>query len=139
MEHIFRRRHKEWERVHYHNVLTGESWTFSEDGKKMDTNVRLCDLPDNLYHPIEPYTGINDCKRNDQYPEGQMIFKNDIIVLTDECGTQTWGSVEWFGDEGYPAFDVYPRIDCDSNGISHYTAVGEIEVVGVAVIGSVEE
>ena len=79
--YIFRRRHKEWERIHYHNVSTGDSWTFSEDGKKMDTNVRLCDLPDDLYHPIEPYTGINDSKRNEQYPEGQMIFKGDIVLM----------------------------------------------------------
>jgi hypothetical protein len=138
MEHIFRRRHKAGDEICYFNITTGRAWAVDKKGYTCPSSLKPHNLSDDLYHPIEPWTGINDSKRTEQYPEGQMIFKNDQIVVTDECGTQTWGSVEWFSDEGYPAFDVYPRIDCDSNGLSHYTAVGEIEVVGVAVIGNVD-
>lgn len=30
---------------------------------------------------VEPYTGLKDCKRTEEYPDGQEIYKGDIVVF----------------------------------------------------------
>lgn len=32
---------------------------------------------------VGQYTGLRDCKRTKEYPEGQMIFEGDIVVSTN--------------------------------------------------------
>lgn len=44
--------------------------------------VRFADTMIN--YPVDPetvgqYTGLRDCKRTEEYPEGQMIFEGDIV------------------------------------------------------------
>lgn len=40
--------------------------------------------------------------------------------------------VVYHGGRGYPAFDIEPPLDCDSNGLSHLIATGRIIVIGNA-------
>jgi uncharacterized phage protein (TIGR01671 family) len=35
---------------------------------------------------VGQYTGLRDCKRTEEYPEGQMIFEGDIVV-TNKFGS----------------------------------------------------
>ena len=32
---------------------------------------------------VGQYTGLRDCKRTAEYPEGQMIFEGDIVTIPD--------------------------------------------------------
>ncbi len=56
------------------------------------------------------------------------IYEGDIVKC-EENGEERVYKVGFIGD-GYPAFDLVPHVDCDSNGISHYNAAGTIEVIG---------
>lgn len=64
-------------------------------GKIVITNVRV----DYEKYEVDPetvgrYTGIRDCKRTEEYPDGQMIFEGDIVVcdrhISDEFDKKTF-------------------------------------------------
>ncbi len=78
--------------------------------------------------PVDPktvgqYTGIKI--------GGQKLFEHDVIRYR-ETSLDDWryGVVVWCGDRDYPAFDVEPWIDCDSNGLSYIVAECEAEIIG---------
>ena len=87
MEHIFRRRHKEGKRIFYHNYSSKDDcigrakwYEYIDYTGKLKRSDNACytdlaSLPDTDYHPIEPYTGIND-------KNGKMIFVGDIADVT---------------------------------------------------------
>ena len=68
--------------------------------------------------------GINS-NNNIEIMEGHIVVIEDI----DEFSSSTH-YIKYYGDNDYPAFDFYPPIDCESNGISHYKATGIINVIG---------
>lgn len=73
---------------------------------------------------LEQYIEIKD--KNDK-----KIFAGDIVKVWYEGEEEKQHyEIKYHAYEDYPAFDLVPWIDCDSNAISHYMAVGEIEVIG---------
>jgi len=63
--------------------------------------------------------------------EGDRIFMGDIIRYRESM-LDNWniGVVSYHADKGYPAFDVVPEVDCDSNGLSYIKACCDIEIMG---------
>ena len=57
------------------------------------------DVPDLENIVLEQYTGIKDI-------DGSPIFEGDIIKVTADDGSSYMAPIVWYGDEGYPAFDL---------------------------------
>ena len=65
---------------------------------------------------------------------GKEIYDGDIVRAYESTGDEynTVHQIRYFADSSdYPAFDIFPTIDTDCNGISYLVAgEGEIEVIG---------
>jgi len=77
---------------------------------------------------------VNECYINLQDTNGKDIYENDVVKCTDEFGKETIHSIKYFSDDGYPAHDLWPHSEVESNGISHFLShLGcSIEIIGNA-------
>jgi hypothetical protein len=76
----------------------------------------------------ERQSWIRSCRRPGEW-KGRKIYEGDRVVISEDGETSTH-EIVWCGESGYPAFDLKPSLDTDSNGLSHILATGEIEIIG---------
>lgn len=70
-------------------------------------------------------TGITDS-------EGKLIWEGDILFINqpDQIIKTSYYQVEWWGCDGYPAFDISPLIADDCNSLQYALIEFNVKVVG---------
>ena len=105
-------------------------WYFLSGGER-----KHCIVQDGTSFVVDPdtvgeWTGLRDSKRTVEFPEGQDVYEDDIVRVTDDIGDSSIHRVEYQGAQNYPAFDLVPDPGYDSNALSWALAMYRVEVIG---------
>lgn len=111
--------------------LNCRSYRILPGSYEQDGDVLYPDYYDVDADTIGLYTGVNDTKRTEEFPEGQPIFVGDIVDGMYRCG-MTFKSVVVFESGSYGLAWVY-------NGFRHFSAFTSICNVNLEVIGNIHD
>ena len=128
-----RKDNKEWvygnfvEKVNYIGGGTQtciQTFTHRADGTDMWMEVFESELIEVEPNTVGQFIGLVG-------EHNRKIYEGDIIRIR-ETQHEDWfvGEVKYFSEGDYPAFDLKPSIECDSNGLSYAMACCEVEIIG---------
>ncbi len=92
-------------------------------------NVPICNDYAVIPETVGQFTGLRDCKRTEQYPEGQMIFEGDILEYTNSDDELCYITVVF--------------CDCafliEDNGIVEVDLLTSYVALGLKVVGNIHD
>jgi uncharacterized phage protein (TIGR01671 family) len=78
---------------------------------------------------VGQFTGIRDSYRDYECTKGHEVYEGDIVKNLGCFGGRY--AVKYFGDQGYPAFDLFPGMsNMTCNGLSYLAAMNDFQVIG---------
>ena len=97
--------------------IVSQIWTLDEIEKNEVDYDKSCIIA------RRQFTGLTDINNVE-------IFEGDIVRLIDNDDYTDCYIVKYFGDKGYPAFDIDGWDNSECNGLSECTACFKLQIIG---------